>query len=268
MLSRRQTRSPMPMFVLLHLLALALLVSQPQLWPTAVGLVGAVHLVMLFGSLWPRSALLGPNLIRLPKTAALRGEVSITIDDGPDPQVTPQVLEILARFNAHASFFCIGVQAAENPILCKRIVAEGHSVENHGQYHKTWTSLMGRAGWEAEVGVAQATLTNITGVRPRYFRALAGLRNPFLEPVLSRLGLQLTTWTRRGYDTKTTNPNQVFDRLMHQLQAGDILLLHDGHAARTKQGNPVILEILPRLLSELNARNLKSVTLETACKQN
>src|SRR5207244_941541 len=70
--------------------------------------------------------------------------------------------------------------------------------------------------------------------RPPLFRAPAGLRNPFLEPVLARLDLRLTSWTRRGFDTVSHSADVVFGRLTHHLKGGDILLLHDGHAARTR----------------------------------
>jgi len=99
---------------------------------------------------------------------------------------------------------------------------------------------------------------------PRFFRAPAGLRNPFLDPVLVRLKLRLASWTRRGFDTVSADADAVFRRLASPLKVGDILLLHDGHAAHTRAGRPVILEVLPRLLETLSARQLKSVTLRSA----
>jgi peptidoglycan-N-acetylglucosamine deacetylase len=103
----------------------------------------------------------------------------------------------------------------------------------------------------------------VTGSRPQFFRAPAGLRNPFLDPVLARLQLRLASWTRRGFDTVSTDADAVFRRLTNPLQAGDILLLHDGHAARTRRDQPVILEVLPRLLDALKARGLDSITLRS-----
>jgi peptidoglycan/xylan/chitin deacetylase (PgdA/CDA1 family) len=106
----------------------------------------------------------------------------------------------------------------------------------------------------------------VTGSAPQFFRAPAGLRNPFLDPVLVRLKLRLASWTRRGFDTVSADADAVMRRLASPLQAGDILLLHDGHAARTRSGRPVILEVLPRLLETLSARQLKSVTLRSALR--
>ncbi len=251
--------------VALHLGAALLLLVQVQLWRWALGAVLLNHVVIGITGLLPRSTLLGSNLVRLPEVAARRGEIAITIDDGPDPDVTPHVLAILAARGARANFFCIGERAAAHPELCRAIVAAGHAVENHGQLHRKYYSLLGPRGWRREVGAAQITLETITGQRPHFFRALAGLRNPFLDPVLHRLGVRLASWTRRGYDTRIGDADRVLARLTRNLAAGDILLLHDGHAARTAAGRPVILDVLPRLLDELALRKLKPVTLRSAC---
>src|SRR5882757_536940 len=109
----------------LHLAAALLLVLHLELWRWALGAVLLNHAAICAAGLLPRSKLLGPNLVRLPDAAAKRGEVAITIDDGPDPEVTPQVLAILAAFDARATFFCIGERAAKHPELCRAIVAAG-----------------------------------------------------------------------------------------------------------------------------------------------
>jgi peptidoglycan/xylan/chitin deacetylase (PgdA/CDA1 family) len=104
----------------------------------------------------------------------------------------------------------------------------------------------------------------VTATAPLFFRAPAGLRNPLLQPVLSRLRLRLASWTRRGFDTVDSNADAVLAKLSRELNAGDILLLHDGHAARTRGGTPVIVEVLPRLLDALGTAGLHSVTLRAA----
>ena len=87
------------------------------------------------------------------------------------------------------------------------------------------------------------------GSAPRFFRAPAGLRNPLLAPVLHRMGLRLASWTRRGFDTVQRDPARVLAAPdATSLAAGDIVLLHDGHAARTSAGRPVVLDVLPQLL--------------------
>jgi peptidoglycan/xylan/chitin deacetylase (PgdA/CDA1 family) len=233
----------------------------PAAWPWALGALVANHALLAGAGLWPSSRLLGPNLIRLPEAAAQRREIALTIDDGPDPEVTPRVLDLLDAANAKASFFCIGHLAQRHPALCREIVQRGHRVENHGHAHSNAFSLFGPARMRRDIALAQAKLTGITGQAPRFFRATAGLRNPFLDPVLHGLGLTLATWTRRAYDTRTGDAERVFQRLTARLDAGDIVLMHDGHGARTPDGEPVILAVLPRLLRRIAERDLHPVTL-------
>lgn len=236
----------------------------PAAWPWALGAVAANHAVLTLAGLLPRSTLLGPNLTRLPDAAAARREIALTLDDGPDPDVTPRVLDLLDTAGVRASFFCIGWRARENPALCREIVARGHRVENHGDSHSWAFSAFGPGRMKADIATAQATLSDITGHAPRFFRPTAGLRNPFLDPVLATLDLKLATWTRRGYDTREGRSDVVLGRLTHNLAGGDILLLHDGHAARTPDDQPVILAVLPNLLRALAERKLSPVTLAAA----
>lgn len=249
----------------LHIAALVLLLTYPQEWRWAAATVVLSQLMLMAVGLWPRSTCLGANLVRLPTAAMLRGEVAITIDDGPDPQVTPQVLFILAQHGVQATFFCIGERAAKYPKLCKSILAAGHRIENHGARHPTFLSLAGPAGWRREILDGQHILQRITGQMPHFYRPVAGLRNPFLDPILHGSGLQLASWSRRGFDTQERDPEKILKRLTHHLAAGDILLLHDGNAARTSLGEALIVTVLPRLLHAIRARGLIPVTLAQAC---
>jgi peptidoglycan/xylan/chitin deacetylase (PgdA/CDA1 family) len=248
----------------LHAGAALALLARPHLWPWVLGVVVADHLVLTAAGLWPRSKLLGPNWTHLPAAAAASGSVAITIDDGPDPAVTPLVLDLLDQHSAKATFFCIGELVEQHSNLAREIISRGHSIENHSQHHLHRFSVLGPGGIAAEIARAQDTIEAVTGERPRFFRAPAGLRSPFLEPVLTRLGLRLASWTRRGFDTVNPDPAVVFERLTQGLRGGDILLLHDGHAAHTTAGIPVILEVLPRLLQALSAARLTPVTLRSA----
>jgi peptidoglycan/xylan/chitin deacetylase (PgdA/CDA1 family) len=174
------------------------------------------------------------------------------------------VLDILARHGAQASFFCIGERVTAHAALARDLVRAGHSIENHSQRHRHTFSLLGPRGLRAEIGEAQRQIAAVTGELPRFFRAPAGLRNPFLEPVLSGLGLQLASWTRRGFDTVRREPDRVLARLRRDLAAGDILLLHDGHAARAAGGEPVVTVVLPALLAACKAQGLRVVSLQSA----
>lgn len=248
----------------LHVGAAAAACARPHLWPWALGAVALDHAALTAAGLWPRSRLLGPNWTHLPASAAARGEIAITIDDGPDPEVTPRVLSQLASYGASASFFCVGELVLRHADLAQEIVRQGHAIENHSQRHRHAFSLLGPRAMESEIARAQENIERATGSTPRFFRAPAGLRNPFLEPILCRLELELASWSHRGFDTVDGDAQQVLARLTRRLRGGDILLLHDGHAARSAAGVPVILEVLPLLLDRLAARGLRPVTLRTA----
>lgn len=226
--------------------------------PWSLAVLLANHAALTAAGLLPRSSLLGPNVLRLDSG---RPEVAITIDDGPDPEVTPAVLKILAEQNAKATFFCIADKARAHPDLTRQIVDAGHDIENHSMFHRHTFSLSGMGGLKKELTQAQQTLHSLTGRMPQFFRAPAGLRNPFLDPVLHQLNLRLASWTRRGFDTRTEDANLVLQRLLRNLAAGDILLLHDGNSARGVSGAPVILDALPRLIESIRSAGLRCVSL-------
>jgi peptidoglycan/xylan/chitin deacetylase (PgdA/CDA1 family) len=248
----------------LHVGAAAALIARPSAWPWVVGALVADHAVLAGAGLVPRSRLLGPNWTRLPAAAATRRQVAITIDDGPDPQVTARVLALLEERHVHATFFCIGERVRAHAELAREITRRGHAIENHSHRHVHYFSLLGPRGLTVEVERAQDTIGIVTGQRPAFFRAPAGLRNPFLDPVLSRLGLHLASWTRRGFDTVIARSEAVLGKLTAGLRGGDILLLHDGNAARNRAGSPIVLEVLPRLLDAVAAADLRPVTLRSA----
>jgi peptidoglycan/xylan/chitin deacetylase (PgdA/CDA1 family) len=250
--------------IALHVVALVSVLILPVVWPWALMVILINHLIVVAVGLWPRSHWLGSNWTRLPIAAAQRNEVALTIDDGPDPLVTPQVLDILERHCVKATFFCIGKKAIQQAELCREIVRRGHAVENHSQHHRLYFSLLGTNRLVTEIEAGQKTISGITGETPQFFRAPAGLRNPFLEPALKRFGLQLATWSVRAFDTKVGDADKVKSKLSAGLHAGAILLLHDGNSARTKMGIPVILTVLPALLETAKQRNLQFVTLRDA----
>ncbi|HKP65613.1 MAG TPA: polysaccharide deacetylase family protein [Casimicrobiaceae bacterium] len=248
----------------LHVTALAGLVVAPESWPWALAAIAANHLMLTIAGLIPRSTVLGPNLTRLPDAAAARREVALTFDDGPDPDVTPRVLAMLDARGVSATFFCIANAAARHPELCREIARRGHAVENHSRRHRPTFPMLGMRRIRSELAFAQRILGELTGRTPRFFRPPAGLRNPLLDPVLHAMGLRLVSWTRRGFDTRTSDADKVSAALLRGLAAGDILLLHDGHASRTVSGTPVVLDVLPRVLDRIQSLGFRPVTLHQA----
>jgi peptidoglycan/xylan/chitin deacetylase (PgdA/CDA1 family) len=250
--------------MLLHAAAIIALVAHPASWMWILGAVIANHLLLSAAVLWPKGYLLGPNVVRLPMSAIQRGEISLTFDDGPDPDVTPQVLDLLDRYQAKASFFCIAEKATAFPDIVKEIARRGHSVENHSYHHPHAFAFFGWSRLRREVESAQMIITGITGRSPQFFRAPAGFRSPLLDPVLARCGLHYVSWTRRGLDGVRCDPSRALRRLTRGLAAGDVLLLHDGSHPCVREGEAVVLTVLPALLDYITARSLRSVSLRTA----
>jgi peptidoglycan/xylan/chitin deacetylase (PgdA/CDA1 family) len=249
-----------------HIGSALLVILNPFLWKWALGAIVLNYLGLTAGVMRPRSRLLGPNMTRLPAAAALRREVAITFDDGPDPEITPLVLDLLDQYGAKASFFCIADKVSAYPELSREIIKRGHSMENHTNSHPYAFSFFWPCRIVREIGSAQATISAVTGVTPRFFRAPMGFRPPFLAPAIERTGLCYISWTRRGFDTFARHPEPVLQQLLRGLAAGDILLLHDARPNRPIKNKQVLLEALPRLLEHLRTLNLKPVSLTTACK--
>lgn len=251
----------------LHAVAAGAAVFVPGAFWWALGGIALNQVGLTVAGLWPRSRLLGPNRTRLPDAAVQRRQFALTLDDGPDPEVTPRVLDLLDAHRTRATFFCIAERAQAAPALVREIVARGHDVQNHSHSHRHHFALLGPRALAREIERAQRVLADLTGVRPHCFRAPAGLRNPFLDPVLHAQNLNLVSWTRRGFDTVSDDADRVLARLTHGMAAGDIVLLHDGHARRDARGVPVVLEVLPRLLAQTSALGLAGATLRDAVPQ-
>lgn len=244
-----------------HVAAAVAILVAPGWWPWLVAGLVADHALIAAAGLVPTCGLLGPNLRRLGRDAAGRGEVALTFDDGPDPEVTPRVLELLDGAGAGATFFPVGRRAVARQDLVREVAAAGHCLGNHTWSHPAGFWFLPPAGLAREIDRAQRALADLGGVPPRWFRAPAGIRSPLLEPQLARRGMGLVSWTRRGYDTVSGDPERVAARLLDGLEAGDVLLLHDVSTSRTRGGRPVVLEVLPRVLDALADRGLRSVPL-------
>src|ERR1700722_16764550 len=130
-----------------------------------------------------------------------RMKVALTFDDGPDPDATPKLLELLSREKIVATFFCIGKKAAAHPELTARIAAEGHLLANHSFRHPWFISFLLPPWLGRELGRTQRAIQEAGGVTPAYFRPPNGLTGPHFAGVLKRTGLTLVGWDVRSLDT-------------------------------------------------------------------
>jgi peptidoglycan/xylan/chitin deacetylase (PgdA/CDA1 family) len=160
---------------------------------------------------------------RLPEASR---SVALTFDDGPDPQFTPLVLDVLAEHGVHATFFLVGFRAERHPEVVRRIQDEGHAIGSHTQTHPDlWEVPLTQAIQEFRRG--RATLESITGSSLPLFRPPKGSLN--LSQAASVRALQLHTWLW-SVDPGDWKPETTPDAIMEglgQLQPGDVVLLHD-----------------------------------------
>lgn len=245
----------------LHAAAATLAAAVPHAWPWAALLIAGNHLLLGGAGLMPGSGLLGPNLRRL---AARAPAVALTFDDGPDPLVTPRVLDLLDRAGARATFFLIGEAARRHPDLVATIALRGHGIGNHTLSHPALFAALGPGGMRREIVGAQRVLGGLLGWSPRLFRAPMGFRSPLLAPLLQQEGLRLVSWTRRALDGREVDPARGAARLLGGLAPGDILLMHDGRPAPARAGQAPAALILPLVLDALRARGLSTVLLPGA----
>ena len=179
--------------------------------------------------------------------------IALTYDDGPDPESTPALLDLLQEYGARASFFLIGDRAREHPEIVRRILAEGHTIGNHSQAHSLWTNFFWRGSMRKEMARCQETLEEITGSRPRLYRPPFGLMNPFVEPALDSLDLGLIGWSIRSLDTVRTD---AAERVRRRLKSGAIVLLHDGGIPKDR-----VLSTSREILEEIKARGYTLTTI-------
>lgn len=174
----------------------------------------------------------------------------LTIDDGPDPDTTPRLLDLLDEHGAKATFFVIGEKVEKHPELAREIVARGHQLGNHTFGHPSamfWGAGPGRT--RREIEGANRAIGKVTGVVPRWFRAPVGHSNYFTHPVTDEAGLQVIGWTRRGLDGVSLDVPAVLRRLTRGMQRGDIVVMHDAR--------PVSGQVLAGLLERIGEAGLR-----------
>lgn len=180
--------------------------------------------------------------------------VSITFDDGPNPEFTPKVLALLEDFNAKATFFLIGKNAEKYPEIIRQIIAEGHTIGNHSYSHSKNFGFFSSEKVAAELRQTNSILKKITGKELKLFRPPFGVTNPNIKKALKNTGHFSIGWSKRSFDTTNISEEKILKRITSNLKKGDIILLHDS-SAKT-------VAVLERLLLTLPSHKLQSVPVD------
>lgn len=227
------------------------------------GLDAAVACAVAYGALitvgvvFIRLRMFADAVVRGPE--GTRG-VALTFDDGPDPETTREVLDVLDRRGVKATFFVIGAKAAKHPELVEEMIERGHEVGVHSFAHDRLFSLRGARRVRADLERAVRTLEDITKTRPVLFRPPIGHTNPTIARVADELDLVVVGWTVAARDgIARAKPEDVVARVDRGLEDGAIVAMHD--AAERGGRKPAGVTALPAVLDAIEAKNLTVVPL-------
>jgi len=171
-------------------------------------------------------------------------KIAITFDDGPHPEITPKLLEILKKHQLPAAFFWTGENTGRHQDLVKKAHDQGHLIANHSYSHSPRFDLFNYRKMTAEIEAANKEIESIIGKRPLLFRPPYGVSNPALGRAIFQTGITSIGWSLRSFDTIHTPP-KVLKKLKKKTRPGDIVLFHD-----TRKNTPGIVEEYLRWLKE------------------
>jgi len=205
----------------------------------------------------PSAQLFGRTILKTgdPRTLAL------TFDDGPNPAVTPDLLDLLDRHAIRATFFLIGAHVRAFPELAREIALRGHVIGNHTDSHPA-LPLLSSCRISEELARCDEAIQNITGVAPRWMRPPYGFRSPLLNGIVARRGgAGVVMWSRLARDWKPQPTERVMGRL-HRVRGGDIVLLHDGDHRKPHGDRRHTVEALAYWIPRWKNLELRMITLD------
>jgi peptidoglycan-N-acetylglucosamine deacetylase len=215
-----------------------------------------------WGAVAPSSQLFGPTI----RDTGSSSTIGLTFDDGPNPAMTPQLLDLLNRHQAKGSFFLIGERVAANPSIAKEIGERGHAVGNHTFGHTNLT-FRSRDGIAVELERCDEAIEAATGRKPRWMRPPFGYRSPLLGSVVrKRGGAGVAMWSRSGRDWNPQPAAEMIHRL-RRVRGGDIVLLHDGDYRVPEGDRRHTLAALDHWLPRWKDAGLSFVTLDDSARE-
>lgn len=187
--------------------------------------------------------------------------VALSFDDGPHPEHTRRILDLLDAGGAKATFFVVGHKAKRFPHVVKEIAERGHALGIHSYAHDRLMSLMSPRMAARDLRMALEVVESAVGERPYMFRPPVGHTSPRLAQAIQKMHLAVVGWSARGYDgLGGADPVKVAARVERDLRDGAIVLLHD--AAERDDHDPVAIKALPRILAAMKERGLRAVRLD------
>ena len=235
------------------------LLRWPLTGPHALGLFLTPALCLYFAFVFVARWSWGlPILTRLPTTGKT---VALTFDDGPSPETTPAVLDILAAFEVQATFFVLGELVEQSPDLLRRIVAEGHGLGLHGYQHRPFV-LMNTRQIKGEIERTRSAISRAcpAAVVSPWLRPPHGFKSPGVLWAVHQARLGLAGWSIDARDYVESELERVAQNILSRLRPGAIILLHDG------PGNAATVAALPAILQGLREQGWQPVLLPSTSK--
>lgn len=154
-------------------------------------------------------------------------KVLLTFDDGPHPETTSKILEVLNSHSIHGIFFVIGSKVKEHPAIVQKIHANGHFLGNHSYEHSNFFSMLSSKNVEQEIEKCDQIIEQLTGEKSIFFRPPIGYTNPRIARVVKKMNKIVIGWQLRSYDSVLKNPMRLKNRLLRNVKTSDIILIHD-----------------------------------------
>lgn len=210
-----------------------------------------------YGTFHRNSGLFGDALGKLPASGK---QVSLTFDDGPNPQSTPRILDTLRAEGVRATFFLLGKHVERWPEIARRVADEGHQVGNHGYHHrKLHFRGPGYVRLDLQLGTEQ--IRESTGADPHFFRAPHGFRSPWVSSIARELGQRTIGWSLGVWDSDRPGVDAIVDRTVRGVRPGSIVLLHDADGYDPDGDRMQTADALPLIVGRLRASGYEFVTL-------
>jgi peptidoglycan/xylan/chitin deacetylase (PgdA/CDA1 family) len=184
------------------------------------------------------------------RTIAAKGTVALTFDDGPTEVYTPQILAILKKYNIKATFFMVGMNAKNHPDMVKRVLADGHAINNHSLTHPMLTKL-NNAQLYKEVHEPQVIIYNIIGKKPLCLRYPYGASNQHVRDVIRAQGMVPVPMGFNSFDYERPGTEKIVSWVLKNAHSGQVILLHDGFNKREQT-----VAALPQIIEGIQKKGL------------
>lgn len=202
-----------------------------------------------------------PDIFR--KGLASSNYVSLTFDDGPSPEYTPLILDILKEKKVKATFFMVGAHVEKYPDVAKQVAKDGHEIGNHTYNHLNIPTLTFN-DLTRQIILTNHVIYQVTEEKVTYMRPPRGMYDARYRRLAYLLGKEVVLWTISGQDWRSTSPQAIVKRIVKKAKGGEIILLHDSGALFKNEGgnHKALLTALPEIIDGLRAKGLEIVPLK------